>query len=168
MTTSRDKGPGDDHRILGSGASRDPAQAVSGAEEFRRRPGIAHRAGEDMAGAGRRDPRQDVRDLSLRSGFRREPAPRYLRGRSRRLRADGPGRSLLDQEQGGLDAHLPPLVPRGHLRFLRHEHRWHELARLHAVHFRPGARRRRSILWRTWGSSRIWFPISRMSLRNTR
>ena len=33
------------------------------------------------------------------------------------------------------DADLPPLVPRGDLRLLRDEYRWHELARLHAVHF---------------------------------
>ena len=37
-----------------------------------------------------------------------------------------------------LDTYLPSLVPRGHLRFLLHEHRWRELARLHTVHFRLG------------------------------
>ena len=37
-----------------------------------------------------------------------------------------------------LDADVPPLVPRGDLRLLRDEYRWRELARLHAVHFRPG------------------------------
>ena len=30
---------------------------------------------------------------------------------------------------------LPPLVPRGHLRLVRHEHGRHELARLHADSF---------------------------------
>ena len=29
---------------------------------------------------------------------------------------------------------LPPLLPRGHLRLLRHEHRRHEHARLHQGH----------------------------------
>ena len=45
---------------------------------------------------------------------------------------------ILDQEQGRFDADLPPLLPRGDLRLLRDEHRWHELARLHAIYFRPG------------------------------
>ena len=35
-----------------------------------------------------------------------------------------------------LDAHLPPLVPRGDLRLMRDEYRWYELARVHAVYFR--------------------------------
>ena len=38
------------------------------------------------------------------------------------------GRSDLDQEQGRSDAHVPSLVPRGHLRLLPHEHRRDELA----------------------------------------
>jgi hypothetical protein len=40
----------------------------------------------------------------------------------------------LDQEQSRPDAGVPPLVPRGDLRLLRDEHRWYELARLHAAY----------------------------------
>jgi succinate dehydrogenase / fumarate reductase iron-sulfur subunit len=42
---------------------------------------------------------------------------------TRRLRADGPRRPALDQEQGRPDADLSPLLPRGHLRLVRDEHR---------------------------------------------
>ena len=37
-----------------------------------------------------------------------------------------------------LDAYLPPFLPRGGLRLMRDEYRWHELARVHEVHLRPG------------------------------
>ena len=60
-----------------------------------------------------------------------EPARRHLRDRSRRLRADGPGRADQDQERDRQHAHLPPLLPRGHLRLLLDEHRRREHARLH-------------------------------------
>ena len=100
--------------------------------------GIAHRDGADVASARRRDAGEGVRDLSLRSGFRRKPPPRYVRRRPRRLRPDGSRCAVLDQEQGGFDAHLPPLVPRRRLRLLRHEHGRHQLAGLHAIYFRAG------------------------------
>ena len=77
-----------------------------------------------------------VPHLSLEPGRRAEPAHRHLSSRPRRLRADGPRRADLDQEQGRPDAHLPALLPRGHLRLLRHEHHGREHARLHARHRR--------------------------------
>ena len=54
----------------------------------------------------------------------------YL-GRPRRLRPDGARRADQDQERDRPDADLPPLLPRGHLRLLRDEHRRAEHARLH-------------------------------------
>ena len=51
--------------------------------------------------------------------------------RPQRLRTDGVGCVEQDQERDRADAHLSPLVPRGHLRILRDEHRRHRLARLH-------------------------------------
>src|SRR4051812_18212499 len=48
--------------------------------------------------------------------------------RHRRLRADGAGWPDLDQEPHRPDADLPPLLPRGRLRLLRHEHRRQEYA----------------------------------------
>ncbi len=41
---------------------------------------------------------------------------------------------LVDQEQHRSDADAAPLVPRRHLRLLRHEHRRHEHAGLHQGH----------------------------------
>ena len=94
------------------------------------------------ATAGRQEP-QGVPRLPLEPGRREEPADRHLSGRPRRLRADGARRAAVDQEQGRLDAGVPPLLPRGHLRLLRHEHRGPERARLHHGHRRvPGARAR--------------------------
>ena len=79
-----------------------------------------------------------------------EPAHRHLLRRPRRLRADGSRRADLDQEQRRPDADLPPLLPRGHLRLLRHEHHGREHARLHARHRRlQGRERSRSIRCRT-------------------
>ena len=60
-----------------------------------------------------------------------QSAHRHLLRRPRRLRADGARRADLDQEQDRPDADLPPLLPRGHLRLLRHEYRRHQHARLH-------------------------------------
>ena len=48
------------------------------------------------------------------------------------MRADGPGRAGQDQDRGRQHAHLPPLLPRGHLRQLLDEHRRRQHARLHA------------------------------------
>ena len=67
-------------------------------------------------------------------GRRREPAHRHLFRRHRRLRADGARRAALDQEQDRPDADVAPLLPRGHLRLLRDEHRRHQHARLHQGH----------------------------------
>ena len=77
-----------------------------------------------------------VPHLSLEPGRRRQPAHRHLLRRPRRLRADGSRRADLDQEQDRPDADLPPLLPRGRVRLLRHEHRRHQHARLHQGHGR--------------------------------
>ena len=69
---------------------------------------------------------------------------------------------------GQLDADVPPLVPRGDLRLLRDEHRWRELARLHAVHFRPGRAGDDLSAGKLCGLLRISSPISRISSRNMR
>ena len=86
--------------------------------------------GKNHGGAAGRDERQEVRDLSLRSDDRREPARRYLRRRHGQLRADGSRRADQDQERDRSDADVPPLVPRRHLRLVRDEHRRQELARV--------------------------------------
>ena len=49
--------------------------------------------------AARRRQGQDLQGLPLRSGGRRQPAARQLRGRPRRLRPDGPGRADQDQDR---------------------------------------------------------------------
>ncbi len=59
--------------------------------------------------------------------------PRYDRygAGSGRDGADGPRRPHQDQERGRSHAHLPPLLPRGHLRLVRDEHGRQERPRLH-------------------------------------
>ena len=47
------------------------------------------------------------------------------------LRPHGSGCADQDQERDRSHAGVPPVVPRRHLRFLRHEHRWREHAGLH-------------------------------------
>ena len=82
-------------------------------------------------GAGRREEAAHLPHLSLRSGQRREPAHRHLRGRPGQLRADGSGCADQDQERDRSHADVPPFLPRGHLRLLRDEHRRREHAGLH-------------------------------------
>ena len=82
-----------------------------------------------------------VQGLSLESGRRQESQRRHLFRRHPRLRADGARRPDLDQEPHRSDADLPPLLPRGRLRLLRHEHRRPEHARLHQVDARRQGRR---------------------------
>ena len=82
-------------------------------------------------------------------GRRRQSAHRHLRGRPRRLRPDGSGRADQDQERGRSDADLPPLLPRGHLRLLRDEHRRHQHARLPQADRRGEGRGARSTRCRT-------------------
>jgi hypothetical protein len=66
---------------------------------------------------------QDLLDLPVGPGLAvDEAAPEGLPGGPVRLRADGAGRAAQDQERAGPDARLPPQLPRGHLRELRHEH----------------------------------------------
>ena len=96
--------------------------------------------GETYKAAAGRQERQDVQDLSLDAGRRREPARRHLRGRPGHLRADGPRRADQDQERDRQHADLPPLLPRGRLRLLRDEHRRHQHAGLHQVHRRGEGR----------------------------
>ena len=74
---------------------------------------------------------QDLQDLPLRPGQRRQSALRPLHHRSRQVRADGPRRADQDQERDRPDADLPPLVPRGHLRVVRDEHGRPQRPRLH-------------------------------------
>ena len=92
-----------DHRILGSSISLHATKAVSRTEKLQGNTGIAHRDGADVASSRWRDAGEGVRDLSLRSRFRREPPPRYFPRRPRRLRTDGSRCAVLDQEQGGSD-----------------------------------------------------------------
>ncbi len=108
-------------RVLG-----DPLGRVQTATQFENQEGQA------LSGAGGRRQRQALCRLSLRSGQRREPAHRYLRGRSRQLRADGARRADQDKERDRSDADLPALLPRGHLRLLRHEYRRRQYAGVYA------------------------------------
>ncbi len=50
------------------------------------------------------------------------------------LRSDGSRCADPDQSTRRFDAHLPALLPRGHLWLVRHEHRWREPPRLHHLH----------------------------------
>ena len=72
-----------------------------------------------------------VQDLSLEPRGRGTIRASTPITSNRRLRTDGPRRADLDQEQHRSDADLPPLLPRGRVRLLRHEHRRHEHAGLH-------------------------------------
>ena len=87
--------------------------------------------GRHYPAPGRRQDGQDLPGLPLRPRGDREPALGHLRRRRRRLRADGAGRADPHQEHHGPDAGLPPLLPRGRLRLLRHEHRRAQHAGLH-------------------------------------
>ena len=84
------------------------------------------------APAGRRA-RAAVPHLPLGPGLARAAPRRHLRHRPRPLRPDGSRRAHQDQERGRRDRHVPPLLPRGHLRLLRDEHRRRQHARLHAA-----------------------------------
>src|SRR5665213_1643996 len=64
----------DDHRLFRSGASNDAAEAVPSPEGIPHHRTIADPAGQDLAGALRRDPGQGVRDLPLCPRAGREPA----------------------------------------------------------------------------------------------
>ena len=96
---------------------------------------------QDLAETRRRQEPARIPHLSLEPRRRAQSAHRHLFRRSRRLRADGSRRAVVDQEQGRSDAHLPPLVPRGNLRLLRDEHRRNQYARLHQGHERDHRRR---------------------------
>ena len=85
---------------------------------------IAQRTGRALRGS-------HVPDLPLRSEAEREPAHRHLRRRPRPMRPDGSGRADQDQERGRPHAHVPTLLPRGHLRLVRDEHRRRQHARVH-------------------------------------
>ena len=65
------------------------------------------------------------------------------------LRADGSRRPDQDQERDRFDPHLPPLLPRGHLRLVLDEHRRHQHAGLPQGHRRRHAVRSPSIRCRT-------------------
>ena len=85
---------------------------------------LAHHPGQDLAEAGGRDAIcANSASTAAIPDDGAEPAHRHLFRRHRRLRADGARRADLDQEQDRPDADAAPLLPRGHLRLLRHEHR---------------------------------------------
>ena len=110
-----------------------------GAEKLQCVAGVAHRAGADMAGPRRRYPSE--RHLKSIATIRTPAGNPRLDTFEVDLDDCGPmvlDALILDQEQGRFDADLPPLLPRGDLRFVRDEHRWHELAGLHEVHCRHG------------------------------
>ena len=116
-----------------------------------------------------REARAHLSYLSLRSGQRAEPADRQLRTRHGQLRPDGARRAAEDQERGGRHAVVAPLLPRGHLRLLRHEHQRRQYARLHPVLCRSGPRRRAHLsACRTCRSSRTWWRTSATSTPSTR
>ena len=114
----------------------------------------------------------------------KNPADRHLLCRLRRLRADGSRRADLDQEQYRPDTDLPPLLPRGRVRLLRHEHRRRQHARLHQARRRhqghgedlsaaapaggegPGARTSPISMRNTPRSSRGCTPSRRRRRRN--
>lgn len=146
-----------DYRILGSSISSLLAQAVSHSAKLQGYAGITDRNGKSMAGIRGREAGEDLRDLSLRSRLRRQSSPRYLPCRSRRLRTDGSRCAALDQEQGGSDVDLPPLLPGGGLRVMRHEPRRHQLARC-TQFISDMERRQPSTHWPICGSSRTSFP----------
>ena len=73
----------------------------------------------------------------------------------------------MDQEQDRSDADAAPLVPRGHLRLLRHEHRRHQHAGLHQGHADEiSTGRCASIRCRTCRWSRIWCRTSPSPMRS--
>eukprot|EP00966_Prymnesium_polylepis_P032743 762030-Prymnesium_polylepis.1 len=57
------------------------------------------------------DEREDLRDLPLGPGHRRQAQDAGVQGRPQRVRADGAGRADQNQERDGPDADFPPLVP---------------------------------------------------------
>ena len=89
--------------------------------------------GPPSPGTGRSRARAAVPHLSLGPGLASAAARGHLRHRPRPLRADGSRRAHQDQERGRRDGDVPPLLPRGHLRLLRDEHRRRQHARLHAA-----------------------------------
>ena len=90
--------------------------------KIRKGPGVEARRGQAP---------QDLQDLSLRSGQRRQSALGPLHDRPRQMRADGPRRADQDQERDRPDAYFPALLPRRDLRILRDEHAWAQRTRLH-------------------------------------
>ena len=83
----------------------------------------------DAAGVDRRQ-LENFLHLSLGPGHGRQAEDAGLRGEHGRVRPYGARRADQGEERDGPDAHLPPLVPRGHLRLVRDEHRRHQHARL--------------------------------------
>ena len=98
----------------------------------------------------------------------REESPyRHLRGRSRHLRTNAARCAHQDQERDQLHSHIPPFLPRGNLRFMFDEYRWHELAGLHTVHYQTRQSLRRFTLSTICLSSRTWSQTSHIFMRST-
>ena len=68
-----------------------------------------------------------VPHLSLEPRRWAEPAHGHLLGRGSHVRAHGAGCADQDQKRDRPHPHLPPVVPRGHLRVVLDEHRRHQL-----------------------------------------
>ena len=108
---------------------RDDRKAIDGRIHPSREQPVARRARPSR----RRPGAKRVRDFQIyrwNPDDGENPRTDTYDDRPRRLRADGSGRADQDQERGRSDADLPPLLPRGHLRLLRDEHRRHQHARL--------------------------------------
>ena len=118
--------------------------SIHAAEEFQ------DRARQDLAACATDGSGARVPYLPLESRRRPQPAHRHLLRRHQGLRADGARRADLAQDQRRRHADFPPLLPRRHLRLLRHEYRRHQYARLHPGDERGELARYASIRCRTW------------------
>ena len=101
-------------------------------------PQLPGQDGADLEQAGLPARLDRVPHLPVEPRRREQPAARHLLGGARHLRADGARRADQDQERDRSHAHLPALLPRGHLRVVLHEHRRPQRARLPQDHRRGG------------------------------
>ena len=116
--------------------------------------------GETYKAAAGDQEHPEVQDLSLEAGRRQEPAVDTYE-----VDLDACGPMVLDaliKIKNEIDtlADLPPLLPRGHLRLLRDEHRRHQHAGLHQVDRRREGRRQDLPAAAHAGGARTWCPTS--------